>query len=164
MNDATRCRFYFPAWNKAVKAMSASGYHGPPEAEAVNRIADELSVKAHRQTTADDLRYACHIVAIGKDKSSKELNAAETDRVVCLFQMLADPDDLRARMEWENPEEAMRRRVLWSLKHWPDAYLGQISKSRWGTYQWRSLPLAHLRQLNMTVRSRARAKQTEVAA
>lgn len=96
---------------------------------------------------ADHLRHACHVIAIGRDKSSLKLTNKEQDLVIALFQRLAETGrelagqirlDARERelertiggaaeySQASGPKsppwtvrrpDADRKRVLWSLEH-----------------------------------------------
>ena len=67
--------------------------------------AEVLAHGHHRSVTADDLRRGCNVVATGKI-SSGDLDNKQTNRVVALFKLLTDPDDLDAVMNWLHPENA----------------------------------------------------------
>jgi hypothetical protein len=171
---AQQKRFYFPAWNQCADRNDWVMVKGKllatrPEAgglaeadqllQKIWTAADKIAREAHRAITATDLRHACHIVALGKDCSSHEMTNNQTDRVVNLFRLLANPDDIKAARAWSDPEEAERNRLTWSIKKMaPEAYISAICENRhdWNYTApfWEDLPLAQLRQLAMTLRNR----------
>lgn len=169
MTEAQARRFYFPAWNRAFAArwVRDRGTVLPrPEAPAnalgdqVQAAADARAGRYRRNATADDLRHACHVIALGRDLSSHDLTNAQVDRVVALFDLLADPDNLAARMRWDSPAEDARRRMEWSVRHsgFPEAYIRHVSRGKFSTGDWESLADWQLRQLVMTLKNRARTR------
>ena len=106
-------QLYFRAWGACAKARgwtTADGraadrafFAAAPEIaqlhEQVWAWADGLAQQHGRDVTADHLCHACHGVALGVDKSSKLFTNAELDRVLALFAVLTDPDDLTAVIE-----------------------------------------------------------------
>lgn len=164
--------FYLRAWNRAF---AASWFHDRGTAvRRPGRICQELdqveAVAAERarlrscRVSANELRHACHLVALGRDKSSLDLTNRELDQVVALFDLLADPDNLRARIALDHPEQEARRRLEWSVEHCglPEAYVLTVCASKFGTHAWRNLEDVQLRQLIVTLKSRAKSRrQTE---
>jgi hypothetical protein len=145
-------------------------------------IAVAQSIRLRKPTpgglTPDDLRHACHQVAVGKDLSSWKLSNKQLDRVIALFRQLAGinlaailkteaaaSEDRRRAEHRETSDtycqpDADRKRCLWSLSNLglPPAYMEEISLERHGTRNWRSLPSPSLFQLLMTCRARAAAR------
>src|SRR5262245_21256880 len=117
MTTPQQRRLYFPAWNAAAKN---HGWHKAGLGTRVEFVGfRELNDLYQRMWTiaqaraaaagstggaggngpcGEDFRHACHVVAFGKDKSSSQLTNKELDRVLALFRLLADPDDLSATM------------------------------------------------------------------
>jgi len=169
---------YFPAWNAAAKNHGWNTKAGRAPQTRVEffgnhqvngfyqriwTIALERSGPA-REVSAEHLRHACHLVALGHDKSSHHLTNQELDRVLALFQLLADPDDFRATMAWSNPQEEQRKRMLWWLRNkCVESYIVEISRQKFGTDDWESLPFESLRQLHMTLHNRAKAQRAPAA-
>jgi hypothetical protein len=170
-------RFYFPAWSACAKANgwvmakgrlseSARGAHadapvaGALPGELLRKVwmaAEALAVQAHRNVTAEDLRHGCTVVALGRNKSSKDFTNAELDRVVALFRLLAEPDDVAAMLQWNNPEIGERKRLVFAIaESAPAAYVARIASDRFGTELWEDLAVYELRQLVMTLRDRSR--------
>jgi hypothetical protein len=113
-------RFYLPAWSQAWKRIRALGDALPEGVSGADQllrqvldVADKLGLSRRDEA----VRHACHVVALGRDRSSKCLTAAEADRVVCLFRLLADPLDLGAMVEWEKPRRLDRTRLLWRVNY-----------------------------------------------
>jgi hypothetical protein len=109
----------------------------------------------------DDYRHACHLVAFGRDLSSSALSNAQLDRILALFKLLADPDDLAAWLTWNNPQESARTRLLyWLRNNCVESYIVQLSRERFHTANWESLDYADLRQLHMTLKNRQNSRKT----
>ena len=175
MTPAQQRRFYFPAWTAAARAHGwrmASGrcashrlecWANPQSNEIYQRIGVLAAARATAEIRAlspDDFRHACHIVAIGHDKSSSDLTNAETDRIVALFRILAHPDSLAAAMAWHNPAAERRKRVMWYLSNrCVESYLVAVCRHKFGTDNWRGLDDRRLGQLHMTIKNRARGQR-----
>ena len=164
MTDKQHKYFYLRAWTQAFAAnwqrdrgtlLRKEGRSGT-RLDQVEDVAAERAWKRTSRVTAEDLRHACHVVAIGHDKSSLDLNNRELDKLVSLFRILTDPDDLNAQIALDNPEVEARRRLEWSVEHCglDDAYMLHIVHSKFGTKNWRSLPDPQLRQLVVTLKNR----------
>jgi hypothetical protein len=158
-------RFYFRAWAACSRALGWNrapvrlASHGAPEVnslyQAVWTAAEALARQPGGSVTANDLRHACHHIALGADKSAKTLTNAEADRVVALFNLLAAPEDFDAMMAWQNPEAGAVKRLTWAIEHLaPAAYVEAVASDKFGTRAWQTLPEASLRQLALTLRNR----------
>lgn len=170
MTEKQHKRFYLPAWLKCADRndwRTAKGrLIGKPHAnfgvgisrELYNQVwiaAQQLSLTEHRALKPDDLRHACTIVALGRYKSSKDFTNAECDRVVTLFKVLTEPDDIDAQIDWEHPSNAARRRLLWVIEHSaPDAYVRAIAADKFGTRLWEDLENQQLQYLAVTLKER----------
>lgn len=173
---------YFPAWNRVCRALNwrmvkgrLSGkkeplWGGMETSRLYQEVWAEAEILARhlaRAITAEDLRHACHVVAIGRDVSSKDLNNPALDRVLILFRLLRDPDDLEAMMTWLHPEHAERRRLIWSISNAaPDAYILRCATPWRGSFEgdrWDGLPTAALRKLLALLRLRGREWNSSVA-
>jgi len=160
MTEAQRKRYYFPAWQAAagrlgwrmrggrLEADLAAQYteaqaEAAPEARSpgwdmrmqVIAIAEAQARQLHRAVTADDLRHACNLVASqGRVDGSDRLRHAEVTRAVQLFRLVADPDDLAAVTDWDEPDEAARRDLVRWMERQParrvEAYRA-IARNRW---------------------------------
>jgi hypothetical protein len=179
MTKLQQTRLYFPAWAAAFRAhwrrdrgvVLPASDDAPPVAvrefvEQLEEIATRRARKEVRAFTADDLRHASHILALGRTCSSNDLSNADLDRVMALWRMLADPDDLQARMTWDNPATADRTRMLWFVRNCglPAPYVLSVMQSRFQTADAASLETPRLRQLVMTLRERVRARGAKKAA
>lgn len=170
-------RLYWPAWNRAFRAawevnqgvVSARRLREEPvnatlpSPADIERIADRL--RGCGRLTADHLRHACHVRALGRDKSATTLSAQEMDRVVVLMELLANPLSLDAVQRWCDPNIDARKRLVWRVEHCgaPAEYVAAIARDRFGSGDWRGLATPQLRQLVTTLdqRSRARARREE---
>jgi len=173
-------RFYLPAWTRCARAnnwhnlgalrLPPRDVFSPLGTELLTRVrdvADQLARADHRAVRPDDFRHACHIVALGKNKSSLDLVNAECGRIVTLFRVLADPDDLEAVLDWENPERAEKRNLIAAAWHKaPEAYVRHLLRYRFHSANIENLSLGQLRQLCMTLSQRREAwrKPVEVEA
>jgi len=175
-------RFYFPAWGDAAKrrgwlmmdgrllADLAARLWLPPEHPLTDLLpmihthARALAADAGRAPKPDDLRHACHLVALGRDLSSKRMASAQTDRVVALFRLIADPENLAHLTAWAEPDEAPRRRYVRACRLLAtDAYILAIARDKFGPHDfeppfWEQLCLPHLAQLLLTLRHRQPTK------
>jgi len=173
MTEAQRTRFYFPAWGKACHAndwhmvkgrllAKRAKQHGVPDVDALYQsiwnAAEALALQAHRAVTAEDLRHACHVVAVGRDKSANDLTNGEVDKVVNLFRLLAEPDDLDAILAIQHPENSERTRLVHSLKkRAPEAKLLAIARNlktwsgEWEPPFWEDMPIEALKTLSRII-------------
>jgi arylamine N-acetyltransferase len=107
-------------------------------------FAEQLALREHRAVTADDLRHACYLAAFGRVASMRAadpMTNGEFNRLLALWAVLIDPDNLAAQVDWMHPEEAARRGLVASiLRSAPgEAYVIAISKRKFGTAAWRDL-------------------------
>lgn len=168
MTPAQKFHFYFPAWNACVKA---NGWHmrggmvqfdgGRLTEEGVKMVtfARQRALMAKRPMSIDDFRHGAHWLALGRDKSSEHLTNAEVDRVVALFRLLANPDDLGARMKWDaytrGEDPGAVQRVDWFIRQAaPAAYTAKVSLDMCGTRDWESLPIAKKNVLARALKQR----------
>lgn len=179
MTHLQKTKFYFPAWNRAFRSnwRRLNGRIEPledrveclirerPDAPMINltsKVESHAAARAlqhHRAVTADDLRHACHVVALGRDKSSDDLTNAELERVVHLFRLLADT------VAFYNPEEDTRRRLIWFLeKKVKRQYLESVCLSEYQTRNFRSLSTDRLHNLVRTLKHRPNAELTPAPA
>lgn len=181
---------YLRHWATAFRAHWSGVRDGQPLARAgrpPSELRDEIVAIAGRiagptSLSTDHLRHACHVRALGREKSSKRLTNKEQDLVVALFDRLAEAgaelggqmrldqrDRELARRESDSPRppawnvrrpDADRKRVLWSLEHspYPEPAIAAIARDRFGTANWRSLDDAALYQLLLTVKRAATRK------
>jgi hypothetical protein len=168
MTKAQKFRFYFPAWTACCRANGWKMQQGrllydasqlTEEGRKVLAFAMQRAVTEHRPVNVDDMRHAAHIVAIGRDKSSEHLTNDEVDRVVTLFQLLTDPEDLGYRMKWDayqrGEDPGVVTRLDWSIRHAaPDAYVRAIAHGKFGTRAWENLTVGQKQHLAMTLAQR----------
>lgn len=172
MTEKALKRVYWPAWNAAFRAcwenesgsvVAKSLREEPvdasfPSPSHIERIAHRL--RGCCRLNADHLRHACHVRALGRDTSAKNLSAQEMDRVVVLMELLANPLSLDAANRWCNPDLDARRRLEWSVNNCglSEAYVATLARDRFGVSNWRSLRTPELRQLAVTLTQRSRAR------
>lgn len=175
MTDAQRSRLYFPAWSQAYKAcwhkdltktlvLTASGDRNEWACQ-VDQLARSVCARQYRVPSADDFRRAAHVIAIGRGCSSKDLTNRQLDRVLVLFALLADPDNVSAVIAWSQPDKPDERRLRWCVEHsgFEDAYIACVCRERFGTARWDSLDLHRLHQLVVTLQERRRSRIRKVA-
>ncbi len=177
MTTAQRRRLYFPAWNAAAKvhgwkpslkgmallATRQAAWGGPEVDKLYGKlwfIALGLADLEDREFCADHLRHACNLAATGgKKRHSEDLNNKETNRVVALLELLANPINLHAMNAWLHPDAAAREGVLIQIRKLaPLAYIISISRGKFSRDDWESLPDAELSQLLYTLKARARSR------
>ncbi len=167
-------RLYFPAWSRAFKAAWQKDLTGnliltePAAAHElacrINGLARAKAGRAARAMTVDDLRHASHLVACGRSCSSKDLNNHQLDRLLVLFALMVDPDDLTAVMAWGNPNGPDVPRMIWSIGHcgFSESYIETVCAGKFGHVQWRNLDPRKLQELVMTLKNRRRSKEAAV--
>lgn len=174
MTEAQQRRFYFPVWNTCavangwfmVKGRLRADLDAQREERAtwsdparevylkVVTAAEQLALADHTAVTADHLRRGCNLVAAGK-VSSGDLDNKQTNRVVALFRLLADPDDLEAVMTWLNPDRAEHGSfVAFLKKRAHDGVLISIARNAFDTNDWESLPIEKLRWMAKELKNR----------
>jgi hypothetical protein len=157
-------------WSQVVAANDWTMEQGRLSAEAqrtagesifhkfVWRTAGQLALQAHRAVTAEDLRHACYLVATDRVPgwstsarpvaSMRDLGNREFSRVLVLWALLVNPDDLEAGMAWEHPENSEREGLIASIqKAMPDATARAIAGNAFGTRNWENLDLGQLKWL-----------------
>lgn len=167
MTSAQAKKLYWPLWSKALRTAwfrdPAAGYVLQSAEPMAEQITLDAQARAHdecRALSQDDLRHAAHRLALGHDQSSKTLDNRDLDRLVSLFRILADPDDLRARLDWDHPERTARRRYDHVIRtSVPEAYARHVSADKFGQADPERLSHSQARDLAMTLRARAAARQ-----
>lgn len=168
MTPAQKFKFYFPAWNDAVaanqwrmeqKRLVIAENRLTDEGRKIVALARQRAALNQRGPVLDDLRHAAHIFALGKDKSSEALTNQETDKVVTLFRLLTDPEDLDAVMAWQayqrGDDPGAHKRIEWFITHAaPDEYTRAIAADKFGTRQWENLGIGEKRNLATTLANR----------
>lgn len=131
------------------------------------RDAARLAQQHSRAVTADDLRHGCYTTATtsvpGWPKNAlpvaslADLGNRTFSRVLVLFALLIDDEDLGALIKWEHPETSERESLVKAItRRAPDAVTRAIAAERFGTRQWENLEgVGELRWLLRTVADRA---------
>jgi hypothetical protein len=123
-----------------------------------------LSVKER-----DEKRHVCHLTALHREKSSKDFNNGDIDRVFALFAVLIDPDDLDAQLVWaayeRGEDPGLCKRLIHSIRKsgFEMSYIEKIAGDKFGTRRLADLSLDQLNQLRITVIERQRSKQRDAA-
>jgi len=143
-------------------------------------FAELIARQNHRAVTPDDLRKGTYMFALGTPKSLTKFDNGDLDRVLILFRLLVEPDDLKAVKDWiayerfdqakaeiarckrqgvscnvtlpDDPGE--RRRHLFFVSKYPDAVIRHFVVDRFQGVQPEDMPLRDLRQLTTTLKNR----------
>lgn len=187
-------RWYLREWGEAFAAhwagvrggevIARNGRPNPhPLREQILGIARRMLVSHGGKLTADAIRHACHVVALGRDIPSMKLTNKQVDKVVAVFRQMAGVN-LAAMLQTDasvreshriadekerkkaNPAapaplpDADRNRLVWAIEHvdLAPAYVEEISRDIYGTTDWRTLPTGTLHKLRITLACRSAAK------
>lgn len=162
---AAICRLNHWRWSKGRVAdeavIDASQHHAQ-----VWRIAQGLADQTCRAVTADDLRHACHIYALGKDVSHSSFTNDQFNRLLLLWGnereirgLLADPDDIRAQTYWDNPDLQKKESLVKAIRAAAsDVYIQRITADIWGTIYWEDLDAKTLLGLLRKLKGNAPAR------
>lgn len=172
MNSA-QTKLYWGTWQAAAKAHgwnSKAGiaaalvdYHAGKtwESPGLNRTLTTIyqlsEFSAQCDVTADDLRHACTVFAVGRNGSSKSFTNADFDRVLALLRLLGDPQNLKNLVAFQDGESGERRRHIHVITQAGAPYWQSIARDRFGHTDLDRLTLAQLRQLSLTIRNRLQA-------
>lgn len=138
------------------------------------RDAERLARQQSRGVAADDLRHACYITATFKVPgwpasqlpvtSLKDLGNRTFSRLLVLWSLLIDEDDLSAQIQWEHPENGEREGLIKSIsRRAPDGVIRAIAGNAWGTRAWElETDLGKLRWLLRTLAEKQARHQRPV--
>jgi hypothetical protein len=174
--------FYFPQWNACAVAcgwntqaaiMATVGRDSveptnevrsvaPPFAEEliarVETCARQLAISEHRHLTPNDFRHGCTIVALGKNKSSKDFTNDEVTRVVDLFRVLAQPLSIKAIQHWQDPLLSKKENlIIQAKKKAQPEYIAAITADKFHTRVLEDLSIAQLQKLCFTLNERQKS-------
>ena len=180
MTDKQRKLFYFPAWSRCADAldwrmerarlladlaMQRRRFEGWPEPArsaglSVLDYAEQIAAEERRRVVAEDLRHGCNLVATaGQTDSSNALSNRQVNRVVILFRLLRDGDDLDAVVEWLHPDQLDRRSLVSFIKKQaPEAVLITIAGNAFATIYWEDLDTPKLKWMLKQVKGRRGCK------
>lgn len=115
-----------------------------------------------------DMRHSIHAAALGKNKSHKDFNNADFDRVLAWFNKLIQPDSLDPQLSMdqyqagEDPGE--RRRLIYRIGTLADpAYALSICRSMYQTGNFDDLTNDQLSNLRDTLNNRKHAAKKRQA-
>jgi hypothetical protein len=145
----------------AVRDVATAGAQQP----AIWKIAEALADQSCRAVSADDLRHACHIHALGKDVSHKDFTNAQFDRVLLLLGnerdipgLLIEPDHIKSQTLWDNPDIARKDSLIRSLRAAAShKYICAITQDVYGTIFWEDLDANTLAALLRRIKMNAPA-------
>lgn len=160
------------AENAVGRESSRAAAPASPHHQAVFAAAEQLAALQHRALTADDLRHACHVVALGRDKSSKDFSNRDFDRLLVYWGdertitgLLLEPLDLAADIHRANPDLKTRARHQHFLQHeCLGGYVMSECERIFHTKEWEALPTHQLIQLSAHLRARPNCLKSTVAA
>lgn len=175
MNAAQNTK-YWRRWNVVCKhnnwrwlkgrimdnAVKAAGQHH----QAVWTMAEQLANRACRAPIADDLRHACHVVAVGRDVSHADFTNPQFSRLLILWGderdlegLLINPEHLASIMAWDNPDRARKDSLIRSIAEAAsEEYIRSITADVWGTHNWHDLEAPALLGLLRKIKGNAPAK------
>ena len=115
--------------------------------------ATAIAAAQHRAPVLEDLRHGVHVVALGRDKSSKVMKNAECDAVFALLALLVNDCDLKAGADLADPDRGERLRMLVYISRLkiPEAIILNVCRKSFGPVfndPWfEELPVITLRSL-----------------
>ena len=146
-------------------------------------FADLLARRKHTAVGVEELRKGAYMLILGETKSLTQFNNDDLDRVLIVFRLLVEPDDLLAVNDFlayeafdaakreigrckalgvpcgvalpEDPGE--RRRHLYYIRSCKPEYVRIILRDRFAGRMAEELSLAELRSLTTTLKNRPRA-------
>ena len=149
MLNTAQIKKYGPAWGAVCAANAWRMARGRlvPEADAsrertgehrdVWMLAEQHALQQHRSVTVDDLRRGCGAVVTRKFCSTYDLTNKQFTRLLDLFALLIDPDNLTARRYWDHPELREREQVLKTIHYLaPEAYIRELARARFQNSAW----------------------------
>lgn len=147
----------------ALAILDASEHHC-----RVVAAARQLAAAQAVGLTADHLRHACHLVAIGRDKSHAKFSNKDFDAVLnywgderAIRGLLIVPEDLASEIHRSNPALKTRERQLVFLNQdCLGAYIAKECDRMFGTKDWAALSDAELDRLYSHMRDRPHALKT----
>lgn len=180
---------YWKVWSKAFRAHWSGTQAGEvlvrpgrPQSKVRDQVVAAAQAWIVRQgggpLTADALRHACHILAVGRDISSWQLTNKALDQVLAQFRLLADEATLaadialtcarsepRRRADGQPLPDADANRVAYALRDLdlPKAYLEELCMDRFGVRDWVGLDEAQRYQLLITAKARSVARRIAFA-
>lgn len=116
----------------------------------------EWSAAKKAGALADPDRYELHEEALGEHKSSKDFTNDDLDKVLAAFRAISKPTDLNAQI---HAQQQPRERLLYGISAAaPLAYIERVMEDRFAHTDLDRLSLDELKQLLMTLKSRARTR------
>lgn len=134
----------------------------------VAAAARQLAQAEAKGLTPDHLRHACHLVALGRDKSHRQFTNREFDSLLnwwgderAITGLLIAPDDLASHIHQDAPELKARERLLLGLRrNFREGYVAKIAGDLYGTRDWQQLGDADLANLNHLLHTRPGSRRT----
>lgn len=140
--------------HEEAKLPSASQWHAQ-----VWSFATLVARQAAKAVGPDELRHGAYWLALGRDKTHMKFDNRDLDRVLTVFNLLIDPDNLTAvsdHLSYQRGEDpgGRKRLVVGILNKAPAAYIAAVALDKFGTRDWESLNGQQLFRLNMTLSNR----------
>jgi hypothetical protein len=115
---------------------------------------------AVRRVCPEADRHTIHVVAFGRDKSSKHINSrGDFDRILSAFRAISQSSNLNAQVRLENMP---RTRALHTINSFPSEYVIAIAVSKYGTRDVYHLSDDQILELAMTLNNRRNAREKHV--
>lgn len=120
-------------------------------------IGEWSKVAKTTQCATNEYRYELHEKAHAP-RSSKDFTNADLDRVLGVFRAISQPANLAMQMRQQSQPAT---RLIWKIKRLaPEAYWRHIAEAKFGAADLDELTEAQLKQLVITLSSRARNKSS----
>lgn len=138
---------------------------------AVNAAALQLAQTEVLGLTANHLRHACHIVALGHDKPHAKFTNKDFDALLnywgderAVAGLLITPDHLGSIIHEANPDLKNRERLLVQLRRdFVEAYVVTLASAIYGTKDWEQLSDDGLARLHAILRTKPNARRVRNA-
>lgn len=157
---------YWRLWGRLARQYNLGrGVTIPAGLTVLDRVQESAQAMAGANPpTANHWRHACHLFALGRPVSSRDLTGTDFDQVIALFRVLLDPQDLAAQERLARPEIQQRERYVFALRRsgFDESYIDTVARRKFPTVYappfWEDLPIELLQQLAVTVLSAGRRK------
>ena len=175
MNAAQNTK-YWRRWNAVVKhnnwrwlkgrLVEGAAKDTSPHHTSIWYTAEQIAAKAFHSPIADDLRHACHVLALGRDVSHSDFTNPQFSRLLVLWGddkdmagLLINPDCITSGMAWNDPDRARKAGLIAAIEQAAEeSYIRSITADVWGTIYWRDLDTTALLGLLRKIKGNAPAR------
>lgn len=181
MLSASQNKKYWRRWSACARAnhwRMAGGRLAPDAVLAVSAphcsvhaAALQLAQTEALGLTANHLRHACHVVALGHDKPHAQFTNKDFDALLnywgderAVLGLLIEPADLASVIHESAPELKARERLLIGIRRdFIEGYVATISADIYGTRDWEQLADRDLENLHARLHARPNARKSNVS-